>query len=413
MNKGLSVLSFFTLLNFDYQFFNRKNPYKHCDYCIFESPKKNHQRAIVIHLQINKLNKNICKISTSTHRLVLHTSPTHQDNLTNLGGIFVVMTLRIASFLLLSVSLFSCVSKKQYQSLEVQKDSISRICENDRRAEIRYRDSIINVVRSVELAMETQRLKASALTDSLQICQRQVQENKVYLESLGESMTEKQRKLAQEIELKNKAIANKELELNDALAEAEKERLRLQTIRKELELVSQRVIDLEAELRSKDSAVLLLKEAILNALAGFEELDIKVEYKNGKVYVILPEKLLFKSGSTQVDPKGVEALLQIAKALNEKNDVQIGVEGHTDNVPMKESDRMKDNWDLSVLRATSISRILFQQGGIKENRIAAIGRGATMPIASNDTPEGRAKNRRTEIILTPQLDKILDILNSK
>ena len=103
--------------------------------------------------------------------------------------------------------------------------------------------------------------------------------------------------------------------------------------------------------------------------------------------------------------------MQIAKALNEKNDVQIGVEGHTDNVPMKESEKIKDNWDLSVLRATSISRILIKQCGISDKRISAVGRGETMPIASNDTPEGRAKNRRTEIILTPQLDKILEILN--
>ena len=321
------------------------------------------------------------------------------------------MTIRITAFWLIGISLFSCVSKKQYQSLEQQKDSIVRVCQNDRREEVRFRDSVINVVRGVELAMETQRLRASALNDSLQICQRQMSENKTYLENLGENLTEKQRKLAQEIEQKNKAIASKELELNDALAEAEKERLRLQKILQELEVVSQRVIELEAELRRKDSAVLLLKEAILKALAGFDELDIQVEYKNGKVYVILPEKLLFKSGSITVDPKGIEALVQIAKALNEKNDVQIGVEGHTDNVPMKESEKMKDNWDLSVLRATSISRILIKQGGISDKRISAVGRGETMPIASNDTPEGRAKNRRTEIILTPQLDKILEILN--
>ncbi len=330
-----------------------------------------------------------------------------------MSAIFVHMTFRIATLFILSITVFSCVSKKQYQSLEIQKDSISRICENERRAENHYRDSMNNAVRAVELAMETQRLRASALTDSLQICQQQIKENKTYIEGLGETMSEKQRKLAVEIETKNKAIANKEIELNEALAAVEKENFRLQNIRKELEATSLRVVDLETELRSKDSAVLALKESILNALAGFEELDIKVEYKNGKVYVILPEKLLFKSGSTQVDPKGVEALLQIAKALNEKSDVQIGVEGHTDNVPLKESERMKDNWDLSVLRATSISRILFQQGGVKENRIAAIGRGATMPVASNETAEGRAKNRRTEIILTPQLDKILEILNNK
>lgn len=323
-----------------------------------------------------------------------------------------VMTIRITSILILSIGLFSCVSKKQFQTLEQNKDSIARVCDYQQRESIRYRDSLINVVRMVDLAKESQRLRASALTDSLQICQQQIQENKSYIESLGENMGDKQRKLAEEIQLKNKAIAAKELELNDALAEAEKERIRLQKIRTELEKVSQRVIDLESELRRKDSAVLLLKEAIMRALAGFEELDIQVEFKNGKVYVILPEKLLFKSGSTAVDPQGVEALIQISRALNEKNDVYISVEGHTDNIPMKESDRMKDNLDLSVLRATSISRIMIKQGGIAAKRIAAVGRGESMPIANNETLEGRAKNRRSEIILTPQLDKILDILNS-
>jgi len=314
--------------------------------------------------------------------------------------------------LFVGITMFSCVSKKEYQALEKERDSISHVCQLDRRAEIKFRDSIVREVKKIEIAMDRQRLIASALRDSLQICQNNLEENKVYLESLGENLTEKQKKLAKEIEAKNKAIAAKELELNDALAEAEKERLRLQKLREELELVSQRVKDLEAELRRKDSAVLLLKEAIMKALAGFEDLDIKVEYKNGKVYVILPEKLLFKSGSTSVDPKGVEALLKIAKALNEKDDVQIGVEGHTDNIPLKESERMKDNWDLSVLRATSISRILIEKGGISDGRITAMGRGATLPVADNGTPEGRAKNRRTEIILTPQLDKILEILNS-
>ena len=314
--------------------------------------------------------------------------------------------------LLSGITMFSCVSKKEYQALKKERDSISHVCMLERRAEIKYRDSILREVKKVEIEMDNQRLIASALRDSLQICHNNLEENKLYLENLGENLTEKQKQLAQEIAAKNKAIAAKELELNDALAEAEKERIRLVKLREELELISQRVKDLEAELRKKDSAVILLKEAIMNALAGFEDLDIKVEYKNGKVYVILPEKLLFKSGSTSVDPKGVEALLKISKALKEKNDVQIGVEGHTDNIPLKESDRMKDNWDLSVLRATSISRILIEKGGISDERITAMGRGATMPVADNGTPEGRAKNRRTEIILTPQLDKILEILNS-
>ncbi|MEY3800368.1 MAG: hypothetical protein RLZZ548_248, partial [Bacteroidota bacterium] len=181
-------------------------------------------------------------------------------------------------------------------------------------------------------------------------------------------------------------------------------------LRKELEKTSQRVKDLEAELSKKERAVRELKEAIAKALAGFEKLDIKVEYRNGKVYVILPEKLLFASGSIDVDPKGREALIEIGKALNKQPDVQMAIEGHTDNIPMKGI--IKDNWDLSVLRATSIARILIADANMNPKRIQAVGRGDTQPVAGNDTPEGRAKNRRTEIVLTPQLDKILEILNN-
>lgn len=309
-----------------------------------------------------------------------------------------------------SFILFSCVSKKQYQALQGTLDSTRVVCETNETICTHSKDSLITLIKFHEVNLENQRLKISALRDSIQICGNELEENKNYIKSLGEDINDKQRRLFKEIDDKNKAIQNKELQLNDALAQAEKERLRLETLRKQLESVSQRVKELEAELRRKDSAVLLLKEAIMKALAGFEELDVKVEYRNGKVYVILPEKLLFKSGSTTVDAKGVEALNQISAALIKQKDVQVGVEGHTDNVPMN-SEKIKDNWDLSVLRATSISKIMIQQG-ISPKRITAMGRGETMPVASNDTPEGRAKNRRTEIILTPQLDKILEILNN-
>jgi chemotaxis protein MotB len=112
-----------------------------------------------------------------------------------------------------------------------------------------------------------------------------------------------------------------------------------------------------------------------------------------------------------VDPKGEEALLKLAAALNKKPDVTVTVEGHTDNKPMN-GEKIKDNWDLSVLRATSIVRILTEDGKMKKSRVTASGRGETAPLADNGTPEGRAKNRRTELILTPKLDKIFEILNN-
>ncbi|MFM7764698.1 MAG: flagellar motor protein MotB, partial [Sphingomonadales bacterium] len=123
------------------------------------------------------------------------------------------------------------------------------------------------------------------------------------------------------------------------------------------------------------------------------------------------EKLLFTSGSISVDPKGQEALLKLAGALNKKPDVTVTVEGHTDNKPMN-SEKIKDNWDLSVLRATSIVRIMSEDGKMNPSRITASGRGETNPVSDNGSAEGRAKNRRTEIILTPKLDKIFEILNN-
>lgn len=127
------------------------------------------------------------------------------------------MSIRVSAFLLVTIGFFSCVSKKQYQSLEQQKDSIARVCFNERKEEVRFRDSIINVVRGVELAMETQRLRASALSDSLQICQTQFQENKTYLASLGENLSEKQRKLAEEIELPSPQKLGLHLEFQNLL----------------------------------------------------------------------------------------------------------------------------------------------------------------------------------------------------
>ena len=317
----------------------------------------------------------------------------------------------IWSVMCVGLTLFSCVSQKKYDALNRYKDSSVNSLNTKIDDCGNMNTSLKGEIANIQDQQDRQKLVISKLQDSIQICQNELEESQTYIHTLGETHDDQKMKVAAEIDKKNKAIQTKELELNKALASAEAERLRLETARKELEKVSGRVKELEAELRKKDSAVILLKDAIIKALAGFEKLDVKVEYRNGKVYVILPEKLLFKSGSTSVDPKGQEALIELAKALNRKADVQVAVEGHTDNVPMN-GETIKDNWDLSVLRATSIAKIMINEGKLSAKRISANGRGETIPVATNDTPEGRAKNRRTEIILTPQLDKILEILNN-
>lgn len=173
-----------------------------------------------------------------------------------------------------------------------------------------------------------------------------------------------------------------------------------------------KVQELEQVLADKDKAVQSLRSRIADALLNFKENDITVKVKNGKVYVSLAEQLLFGSGSTSVDSKGVAALQQLAAAIKDQKDINIMVEGHTDNVPIsRKSQYMNDNWDLSVMRATSITRILIN-AGVSPKQITAAGRGEHVPLASNDTPQERQKNRRTEIIITPNLDELFKILES-
>lgn len=173
-----------------------------------------------------------------------------------------------------------------------------------------------------------------------------------------------------------------------------------------------KVKELENVLAAKDKAVNDLKNKITNALLNFKENDLTVNVKNGKVYVSLAEQLLFASGSTEVDAKGVTALQQLAKAVKDQRDINIMVEGHTDNVPIsRKSQYMQDNWDLSVMRATAITKILTK-AGVSPKQITASGRGEFVPLASNDTPQSKQKNRRTEIIITPNLDELFKILES-
>ncbi|MBC6990106.1 OmpA family protein [Hymenobacter sp. BT491] len=171
-----------------------------------------------------------------------------------------------------------------------------------------------------------------------------------------------------------------------------------------------RLAEMQRVLEQKDQAVKNLRQKVADALLGFNANDLQVNLKNGKVYVSLSEQLLFKSGSTKVDPKGQEALKKLATALKGNQDVNVLVEGHTDNVPIARGTAgMRDNWDLSVLRATEITRILTT-AGLPASQVTPSGRAQYLPVATNDTPANKALNRRTEIILTPKLDELFQIL---
>ncbi len=174
-----------------------------------------------------------------------------------------------------------------------------------------------------------------------------------------------------------------------------------------------RLADLQAVMAKKDAAMQALRAKIADALVGFTGDDLSVVMKDGKIYVSMQEKLLFKSGSAKVDPKGKDAIAKLSDVLLKNPDIQIMIEGHTDNVPIIKGSQYADNWELSSARALSIIRILTQEQSIDPKRITAAGKSEFNPIEPNTSPEGRAKNRRTEIILSPKLDELYDALSGK
>ncbi len=176
----------------------------------------------------------------------------------------------------------------------------------------------------------------------------------------------------------------------------------------ELQKQQQRLQQLQDILQQQRIQSEMLKNKMLEALKGFNSNDLSVIQKNGKVYVSLSENLLFPSGSAVVNPKGVDALSKLAAVLNLNGDVAVNIEGHTDSIPIR--GRYQDNWDLSTARADAIVRILVNTYRVDPIRVIASGHSYYDPVETNSTPEGRARNRRTEIILSPKLDEMYKLL---
>lgn len=204
-------------------------------------------------------------------------------------------------------------------------------------------------------------------------------------------------------------------ELLAELEEKEKtlavEQARLEELQKDLTARINRINELEGLIAAKDAKMNALKTAVSNALTNFEGKGLTVEQRDGKVYVSMENKLLFSSGSWAVNSEGRKAVQQLGTVLAQNPDIAVLIEGHTDNIPYGGSGQLNDNWDLSTKRATSIVQILQENKGIDQQNLTAAGRGEFAPIAENSTAEGKAKNRRIEVILTPKLDEISQMLN--
>lgn len=197
-------------------------------------------------------------------------------------------------------------------------------------------------------------------------------------------------------------------QLRKQLNDREKELQRKEKLLADREAIVKR---LQAAIDRKDNLLKNLLGKVRNALKNFDPDELTVTSKNGKIYVSLAEKLLFKSGRVDVDRKGKKALGKLADVLNKNQDIDIQIEGHTDSIPIRTA-KFRDNWDLSVLRATSIVQILVKDYDVDPKTVTPAGRGDTSPVASNKKKDGRAKNRRIEIVLSPKLDELLKLLEN-
>lgn len=332
------------------------------------------------------------------------------------------------------ITFFSCVPAKEFQTLQDKNQK----CEEERERFLTENESLTVKVTELEarikvLTSQVDVLMRDSVNRSLEL-KRLTEDNETLTtryaelqrvqESLVQGNVQETRKVLVQLqktqeELQEKEDALKELErrlnqrrlsLEQLQADLERNKAEIEKMRLELEERNARLVELEKILARKDSAVLALRRKVSDALFGFEGKGLSVKMQNGKVYVSLEEKLMFKSGSYVVDPKGASAIKQLIPVLEQNTDINIMVEGHTDDVPLVGKGDIKDNWDLSAKRATSIVRILLESSKINPKRITAAGRGEFYPIDPAKTPEARQKNRRTEIILTPKLDELFEIL---
>ena len=199
--------------------------------------------------------------------------------------------------------------------------------------------------------------------------------------------------------------------LNVNMTEQEKLNALLNQKKNELNERERTINELQQMINAQNEKVRKLLSSVKDALLGFSSDELTVREKDGKVYVAMSDKLLFQSGSARLDKRGEEALGKLAEVLNKQTDIDVFIEGHTDNKPIN-TVQFKDNWDLSVIRATSVVRILIKNYGVNPLQIQPSGRGEYMPVDDNETAEGRSKNRRTEIIMAPKLDKLFQMLQT-
>ena len=259
------------------------------------------------------------------------------------------------------------------------------------------------VTKKKYLLAENGRLEAIARGDDLQNQLVNCRDN-------NDGLTSRLTALERDTTRMGKNIRNYQNMLSTNMTEQEKLNSLLSQKMSELDERERTINELQDMINAQTERVQNLLNSVKDALLGFSSDELTVREKDGKVYVAMSDKLLFESGSARVDKRGKEALAKLAEVLNKQSDIDVYIEGHTDSKPINTA-QFKDNWDLSVIRATSVVRILTKDYGVKPLQIQPCGRGEFMPVDDNETADGRAKNRRTEIIMAPKLDKLYQMLN--
>lgn len=303
----------------------------------------------------------------------------------------------------------SCVSPKVYKDLESKYATLkqeNRKLSKENESLLAGKTSAENGLKQLQAAYDEAVAERDQLRSDYAATKSNLDNLKASYEALEKNSSaaitknsQKNRELLAQLEAKEQALAS--------------ENERLEKLKKALEERSSRIAELENVIATKDAAMTQLKNAISRALTDFEGKGLTVEQRGGKVYVSMENKLLFQSGSWAVGTDGKTAVRSLGNVLAENPDIAVLIEGHTDNVPYSGNGALTSNWDLSTKRATAIVNILRENTAINPENLTAAGRGEYAPIASNTTEEGKAKNRRIEVILTPKLDELSRLLNEQ
>jgi chemotaxis protein MotB len=330
--------------------------------------------------------------------------------------------LYVSGFLALIVLSVSCVSGRKFSSLQdtskqfmnerdaFKTDNIGLEMENkELKAKLASLEKQVGSAEHDITAAQNERDKAVDDYNRISLKYTELQNSQ---EDLIKGNVKETQKLLSQLQEAQANLQKKEDLLRQLSVNLDTKKASLDELTFELEKRNARLADLERILDAQKKIVQDLKSKVSEALLGFENNGLTVTMKNGKVYVSLDEKLLFKTASWDIDANGKNALKKLAGVLEKNPDIQVTIEGHTDNVPYNPGNsQLKDNWDLSVKRATTVIRVLLEGSRIDAKRLTAAGRSQYLPVDDHNTDVARQKNRRTEIVLTPDLTELYNLIN--